>query len=120
MKYIVILMSLVLGSCVGQEFSRVERVPSITLDENIVYSNAGFEGYDLGFSKPEINVPAVSSLNEMPPYTYSEESGWRGGCIVFDMNFIAEANLILDLKGVKETWTPIDGEPKKLYIFEVR
>ncbi|WNZ56548.1 hypothetical protein QT397_04060 [Microbulbifer sp. MKSA007] len=120
MKYLLlILIFLTICGCASQE-PREILLPKIMNIEgkNFISANV-FKEYELEINRPKggeftVNIPE----KEAPNYYACGGVYWDES--LYAQKILEEADLVLDFKGVKEVWVPIEGEPKKLYIFEVR
>jgi len=91
----------------------------MSIEGEIFISAAAFKEHEVNITKPEsgefiVDIPE----KEVPFYWTCGGAYWDG--LIQGQKILEEADLVLDFKGVKEVWVPIEGKPKKLYIFEVR
>lgn len=120
MKYLLlILIFFTIGGCTSQEPKEILLPKIMNIDGNNFISVNIFKEYELEISRPNsgefsVNIPE----KEAPNYYACGGVYWDES--LYAQKILEEADLVLDFKGVKEVWVPIEGEPKKLYIFEVR
>lgn len=95
-------------------------LPTILNIEGADFVSArAFNEHQINISKPE-NGEFIVELPDLqtPNYFVCGSVYWDG--LTQGTKILEEAELVLDFKGIKEVWIPIEGSPKKLYVFEVR
>ncbi|WP_444922348.1 hypothetical protein ACJJID_08575 [Microbulbifer sp. CnH-101-G] len=112
---------LALFGCASQGQDKKElALPSILNFEGKNYIlEAALKEYEIEVSKPESSEFTVNIPKKEPP-NYYNCGGVYSDRFLYGQRVLEEDDLVLDFKGVKEVWIPLDGEPKKIYIFEVR
>ncbi|WP_444943061.1 hypothetical protein ACJJIK_13605 [Microbulbifer sp. ZKSA006] len=113
------IVLIALGGCASQEVRDIELPTIMNIEGENFISAAAFSEHEVSITRPE-SAELIVSIPEKEAPIYWSCGGvyWDG--LVQGQNILEEADLVLDFKGVKEVWVPIEGEPKKLYIFEVR
>ncbi|MCQ3827844.1 hypothetical protein HXX02_00140 [Microbulbifer elongatus] len=108
-----------ISGCASQEERDIELPEIMTIEGKNFISAAAFKEHELSITRPESGELMVTiPEKEAPVYWTCGGVYWDG--LVQGQSILEEADLVLDFKGIKEVWVPIEGKPKKLYIFEVR
>ncbi|KUJ82908.1 hypothetical protein AWR36_010180 [Microbulbifer flavimaris] len=108
-----------ISGCASQEVRDIELPEIMTIEGKNFISAAAFKEHELSITRPESGELMVTiPEKEAPVYWTCGGVYWDG--LVQGQSILEEADLVLDFKGIKEVWVPIEGKPKKLYIFEVR
>ncbi|WP_226647710.1 hypothetical protein [Microbulbifer variabilis] len=118
-RIIIGLILLALFGCASQG-RKEPGLPNILNFEgkNYIFETA-LKDYEIEISKPESSEFTVNFPKKEPP-NYYNCGGVYSDRSLYGQRILEEADLVLDFKGVKEVWVPLDGESKKIYIFEVR
>ncbi|WKD51684.1 hypothetical protein [Microbulbifer spongiae] len=121
-KVLLVFVSLAIYACASQGQGELHLPQVKGIEERQFSSIPVFKEHNSNISKPEftefmLNVPEKETPL-LSGYMCGGYLDWDG--LIIGQQILEEADLVLDLKHVKEIWVPIEGEPKKLYVFEVR
>lgn len=119
-KIYAVCLFLQISGCASQQIQEVRLPTIVNIDGKSFISAEAFKDHGVDIEKPVQEEFIVNVPEKEAPLLSGDWCGvyWSG--LTQGQRILEEADLVLDLKGVREVWVPIEGEPKKLYVFEVR
>ena len=119
-RVLILLLVILISACASNNEVEGElELPEILeLDGKNFAAIPSIESKELSISRPEGKEFVAKALNEIAPDV--EIHGFYCSLINPGVEALKNADIVLELNQVREAWVPIDGKPKKIYIFDVK
>lgn len=112
-------VALLLPACAEVTRTKLEFPPVINVGGKDFISLDTLENHEFKVSRPENGEFTVELPQFHLPFYWTCGGVYSSG-LVSGTEILDSADTVFDFKGVREVWVPIEGKPRKLYVFELR